>query len=96
MKALLLDLNVILDVVLDRPPGVVAAAALWAALERGDGVGFIPAHGVTTIFYVLEEARGARFARQGVERHVERGRRPGAVGVVLLARRDVTHGHGAG
>lgn len=68
MKKLLLDLNVVLDVILDRRPGSVAAARLWSALERGQGRGVIPAHGVTTIFYVLEKARGAAFARQGVER----------------------------
>jgi hypothetical protein len=28
----------------------------------------VPAHGVTTIFYLLEKARGAAFAREGVER----------------------------
>jgi predicted nucleic acid-binding protein len=28
----------------------------------------IPAHGVTTIFYLLEKAHGAAFAREGVER----------------------------
>lgn len=68
MKPLLLDLNVILDVILDRRPGADAAAALWAALESGHGRGLIPAHGVTTIFYLLEKARGAAFARDGVER----------------------------
>lgn len=68
MKPLLLDLNVILDVILDRQPGADAAAALWAAIEGGHGRGFIPAHGVTTIFYLLEKARGAAFARDGVER----------------------------
>ena len=70
MKPLLLDLNVILDVILDRPPGVDAASALWAAIENGDRRGLIPAHGVTTIFYLLEKARGAAFARDGVERLV--------------------------
>ena len=68
MKPLLLDLNVILDVILDRRPGADAAAALWAAIETGHGRGLIPAHGVTTIFYLLEKARGAAFARDGVER----------------------------
>ena len=68
MKLLLLDLNVILDVILDRAPGAEAAAALWAALESGHGRGLIPAHGVTTIFCLLEKARGAAFARDGVER----------------------------
>ncbi len=68
MKRLLLDLNVFLDVILDRPPDAEVAAALWAAIERGQGHGMVPAHGVTTIFYLLEKARGAAFARDGVER----------------------------
>jgi predicted nucleic acid-binding protein len=65
---LLLDLNVILDVILDRRPSADAAAALWAAIEEGRGLGVIPAHGLTTIFYLLEKARGGVFAREGVER----------------------------
>lgn len=68
MKRLLLDLNVFLDVILDRRPGGDVAAALWATIERGHGQGMVPAHGVTTIFYLLERARGAAFARDGVER----------------------------
>lgn len=68
MKTLLLDLNVVLDVLLDREPGVMAAARLWAAVECGEGRGVLPGHGVTTIFYVLEKSRGAAFARRGVER----------------------------
>ena len=68
MKRLLLDLNVFLDVILDRPPDADVAAALWAAIERGHGHGMVLAHGVTTIFYLLEQARDAAFAREGVER----------------------------
>jgi predicted nucleic acid-binding protein len=68
VKLLLLDLNVILDVILDRRPGADTAAALWAAIENGQGRGLIPAHGITTIFYLLEKARGGAFARKGVER----------------------------
>jgi predicted nucleic acid-binding protein len=68
VKRLLLDLNVFLDVILDRPPDADAAAALWAAIERGLGHGMVPAHGVTTIFCLLEKARDAAFAREGVER----------------------------
>jgi predicted nucleic acid-binding protein len=64
----LIDLNVFLDVILDRKPDADVAAALWAAIERGQGHGMVPAHGVTTIFYLLEKARGAAFARDGVER----------------------------
>lgn len=66
MKHLLLDLNVLLDVILERPDAP-AAAALWGALEKGGGVGHIPAHGITTINYVLAESKDRRFARRGVE-----------------------------
>ena len=73
MKKLLLDLNVVLDVILERKPGATAAARLWSTLERREvpARGLIPAHGVTTIFYVLERARGASFARQAVERLID-------------------------
>jgi len=64
----LLDINVLLDVILDRRPGVTAATHLWARLEQGHGQGVIPAHGVTTVFYILERAQGAAFARRAVER----------------------------
>lgn len=67
MKRLLLDLNIFLDVILDRQPHADVAAALWAAIERGRGHGMVPAHGVTTIFYILEKAKGTAFARSGVE-----------------------------
>ena len=68
MKPLLIDLNVILDVILERAAGVESASALWAAIENGRRRGVIPAHGLTTIFYLLEKARDAAFARNGVER----------------------------
>ena len=68
MKRLLLDLNVFLDVILDRKPDADVAAALWAAIERGRAHGMVSAHGVTTIFSLLEKARGGTFAREGVER----------------------------
>lgn len=68
MKPLLLDLSVILDVILERRPGVEPASAMWAALERRRGRGLIPTHGVTTVFCLLEKARDGAFARNGVER----------------------------
>ena len=63
MKRLLLDLKVFLDVILDRPPDADVAAALWAAIVRGEGHGMVPAHGLTTIFYLLENGPDAAFAR---------------------------------
>jgi predicted nucleic acid-binding protein len=54
---LLLDLNVLLDVVLDRRPHVTSAAALWASLEAGGGRGCVPAHGVITATAVRQRAQ---------------------------------------
>lgn len=67
MKVVLLDLNVLLDVVLDRQPHAAVAGRLWAALEAGAGKGYVPAHGMTAIYYVIEKARGSSFARQAVD-----------------------------
>ncbi len=66
MRRLLLDLNVLLDVILERPEAP-AAAALWSALEKGHAKGYVPAHGITTVYYVLAKAKNRAFARQGVE-----------------------------
>ncbi len=66
MKRLLLDLNIVLDVVLDRAESA-SAASLWAALERGKGRGYVPAHGVTTIYYLVSRAQGAAFARRATD-----------------------------
>jgi predicted nucleic acid-binding protein len=66
-RRLLLDLNVVLDVLLDRKPHATAAAALWSRIEGGDATGYLAAHGITTIHYLAQRARGKRFARQTVE-----------------------------
>ncbi|HEV8231510.1 MAG TPA: PIN domain-containing protein [Thermoanaerobaculia bacterium] len=67
MKKLLLDINLALDVLLERKPHVVASVALWTAIERGAAIGFIPAHGLTTIHYLARRARGLRFAQKILE-----------------------------
>jgi len=67
VKKILLDVDILLDVLLERKPHVTAAAALWSAIERGAGAGLVPAHGVTTVHYLARRARGARFARRVVE-----------------------------
>lgn len=66
-RRFLFDLNVVLDVLLDRQPHVTSAAALWSRVERGDLTGYLAAHGITTIHYLAQRARGKRFARQTVE-----------------------------
>lgn len=64
MTRLLLDVNVVLDFLLDRAPSAGPARELWARAERKRVEAFIPAHGVTTVFYVAARARDARFARR--------------------------------
>jgi predicted nucleic acid-binding protein len=66
MTRLLLDVNVLLDVLLDRPPHAAAAAAVWAEVEEGRAEGLIPAHGVTTIHYLARRSRGRAFARETI------------------------------
>jgi predicted nucleic acid-binding protein len=61
---LLLDVNVVLDFLLDREPFAEAAGRLWANAERRRVEAFVPAHGVTTVFYVTARQRDARFARR--------------------------------
>ena len=67
MKRVLLDVNVILDVLLDRQPHVEGASAVWAAIERGELEGFLSAHAVTTIHYLNQRAVGLRTAREATD-----------------------------
>lgn len=64
MKRVLFDINVILDVLLDRQPFVVAGAAAWAAVEAGSPAGLLSAHSVTTIHYLIRKEMGNRKATQ--------------------------------
>ena len=52
-KRLLIDTNVVLDVLMDRQPHAVASAAVFAAIETGKAEGFLAAHAVTTIHYLI-------------------------------------------
>ncbi len=52
---LLLDLNVVLDVLQRREPHFEASARVWAAVEEGHLRGFVAAHSVTTLFYLLAQ-----------------------------------------
>lgn len=66
MTRCLLDINVILDLLLERHPHTEAATDLWAAAERKEYVAVVPAHAVTTVFYVIARARGATQARRAL------------------------------
>ena len=67
MKRLLFDVNVVLDVLLDRRPFADASSAAWAAVERGDAEGMLSAHAVTTLHYLNARAVGVRIATETTE-----------------------------
>jgi len=58
MKRILFDINVVLDVLLDRQPYAEASAAAWAAVESGISEGMLAAHAVTTIHYLVRKEMG--------------------------------------
>jgi predicted nucleic acid-binding protein len=63
MKRILFDVNVVLDVLLDREPHAEASAAAWAAIETGVAEGLLAAHAVTTVHYLIRKERGAARAK---------------------------------
>ena len=64
MKRVLLDVNVVLDVLLDRRPHAESASDVWAAVEEGRAEGCLSAHAVTTIHYLNMRSVGTRQARE--------------------------------
>jgi predicted nucleic acid-binding protein len=64
MKRILLDVNVVLDVLLDRRPHAEASAAVWSLIENGLAEGFLAAHALTTIHYLIRKEKDAAKAKQ--------------------------------
>jgi predicted nucleic acid-binding protein len=64
MRKVLFDINVILDVLLDRKPFARASAAAWAAIETGVSAGLLAAHAVTTIHYLVRKEKSAAETRR--------------------------------
>lgn len=67
MRRILLDVNLVLDVLLDRRPHADAASSVWRAVEEGRAEGLLSAHAVTTIHYLNARAVGAKAARETTE-----------------------------
>ena len=62
LKALI-DLNVILDVLQRREPFYVMSARALACAETGMVEGWVAAHGLTTLFYLLAKYESVKQAR---------------------------------
>ena len=65
MRALV-DINVVLDVLLDRRTHVAASAAVWAAIESRHSEGLLSAHAITTIHYLIRKEAGAAKAKHTI------------------------------
>jgi predicted nucleic acid-binding protein len=62
----LIDTNILLDVLLDRPPWAVEASAIWGACDAGHATGYISASTLTDIFYIARRATDVPTARLAV------------------------------
>jgi predicted nucleic acid-binding protein len=64
--AVLVDTNVILDVILSREPWGAEAAQLLDAIAIGRVDGYVASHSITTVYYLVERAKGRESARTAV------------------------------
>jgi predicted nucleic acid-binding protein len=60
--SILVDLNVILDVLQSRQPFYEESARVLDAVARQEVTGFLAAHSITTLFYVLNRLRNRETA----------------------------------
>lgn len=67
----LVDLNVIIDVLQKRQPFYEGSAGVLDAVARGDVSGWLAAHSVTTLFYVISRVRDRETAVQAVTKLLE-------------------------
>ena len=63
---LLIDINVVLDVMLEREGMFEESALVLIAVESGRAAGFIASHTIPTTFYLTEKARDRQTASLAV------------------------------
>jgi len=64
--SVLIDLNILLDVLQKREPFYETSAGLLAAVETGQVRGYVAAHSITTMFYLIQKGRSAAEARASI------------------------------
>lgn len=80
---LFLDINVVLDVALNRAPFVQDSARVLTAIDQGRAKGFVATHTITTAFYVIAKNQGAPSATAAISHLL------GIVDVVPVDRADL-------
>jgi hypothetical protein len=66
MKRVLLDINVVLDILLNRLPWATDAGAIWNAHRQGTLDALLAGFTVPTIYYIVRKATDAATATQAV------------------------------
>lgn len=56
----LVDINVALDVILERDPWVTEGALLFSAIQEGRAEGYLAGHTIPTVHYIVRENRRDR------------------------------------
>jgi len=62
----LVDLNVIIDVMQNRQPFYEDSAGVLDTVARGEVLGWLAAHSITTLFYIISRSRNREAAVQAV------------------------------
>ena len=62
IRSVLFDLNVLFDVLLERQPHFRPSAAALNLIDSGEITGYISAHAVTTLYYLLSKRTNRRKA----------------------------------
>ncbi|MGA2488825.1 MAG: PIN domain-containing protein [Anaerolineales bacterium] len=62
-STILIDLNILLDVLQKREPFYETSAGLLAAVETGRVQGYLAAHSLTTLFYLIQKGKSSAEAR---------------------------------
>lgn len=63
---LLLDINILLDVLLQRDPWHESAARLLSIIEMKKAEGFVASHTIPTIYYIIARVQNRNVAERGV------------------------------
>jgi predicted nucleic acid-binding protein len=63
---ILIDINILLDVLQIREPFYEASTRLLALVESGQVKGYIAAHSITTLFYLIQKDQSSAQARASI------------------------------
>ncbi len=72
MKRVLFDSDVLLDVLAQRQPFVIASAQALNTVTQEQVQGYVSGHAITNIFYILRRQIGSQAARELLSRLLQR------------------------